>query len=349
MNRPAVHTPSRDACATVRVQNNGATFEVPPGESILDAALAKGIRLPHQCRGASCGECKAQVLEGKVDHGWALGFAITEAEKAEGYCLTCQARPLTPALTIRTLRQPDGGNPVRQLDVMVVANTPLTPRVSRLVLAPESGDRLAHAAGDFVELVLPGVTPNRMYSFASAPRDDGLIELYVARHPHGSASGYVRDRLRTGDHVALRGPFGSCRMPEGRGPVYGLAGGTGLAPVLAILEHSLQCGATHPHTLVLSVREDAEVFALDRLAGLAARHPQFAYEILVTDAPSRFCARRRLAPEWVAEARSSMEGARAVIGGSPGFVQACVQACVARGMAPEAIATDSFTPTAPQG
>jgi CDP-4-dehydro-6-deoxyglucose reductase len=333
----------------VEVENTGASFRMPRSECILDAALAQGIALPHQCRGASCGECKARVLEGRVDHGWSLGFAITDAEKDEGYCLACQAKPLTPRLRIRTVRDPAGAAAVRQITAKVVANTPLTPRVSRLVLAPTPGESLPHEAGDYAELVLPGIQPNRMYSFAAAPQPRGLLEFFIARHPHGLASGYVRDRLRLGDHVELRGPFGTCRMPPGAGPVIGLAGGTGLAPVLAIVEHSLRGGSPEPHTLVLSVRDDDEVFALDRLHALSLAYPNFSYHLLVTDAPSRFCPARMLLPQWLRERHASLAGSRAVIGGSPGFVQACTEACLALGMQQQGIATDSFTPLAASG
>lgn len=334
----------------VQVLNNGRRFNMPRSECILDAALSQGIALPHQCRGASCGECKAQVVEGRVDHGWALGFAITDAEKEDGYCLTCQAKPLTPQLRIRTLREPAGAAPpVRQIHAQVVANTPLTPRVSRVVLSPSAGESLAYEAGDYAELVLPGVAPNRMYSFATPPRGDGLMEFFIARHPGGAASGYVRDQLRLGDHVELRGPFGTCRMPPGQGPVIAMAGGTGLAPVLAIIDQSLRSGGTQPHTLVLSVRDDEEVFALDRLQGLAGTYPHFSYHLLVTDAPSRFCVKQQFAPAWLRERYTDLSTTRAVIGGSPGFVQACSDACSALGMAPGAIATDSFTPLAAHG
>jgi len=330
----------------VEVENTGVSFTMPRTESILDAALAQEVALPHQCRGASCGECKSIVLEGQVDHGWSLGFAITDAEKGDGLCLACQAKPLTPRLRIRTVREPTGAAAVRQVHAQVVANTPLTPRVSRLVLAQEAGEPLQYQAGDYAELVLPRIAPNRMYSFAGPPGAGGLLEFFVARHPQGLASGYVRDRLRVGDHVEVRGPFGTCRMPQGNGPVLGMAGGTGLAPVLAIFEQSLRAGAAQPHTLVLSVRDDDEVFALDRLHALARVHANFGFQLLVTDAPSRFCTSGLLAPRWLREQHTSLAGTRGVIGGSPAFVQACVEACLALGMQPQAIATDSFTPLA---
>ena len=80
------------------------------------------------------------------------------------------------------------------------------------------------------------------------------------------------------------------------------------------------------------------------LVRLRRRHPAFTFHVLVTEAPSRFCAKRQYMPEWLREHYPSLVGHRAVIGGSPGFVQASADTCVALGMAADAIATDSFTP-----
>lgn len=327
----------------VRVRNNGASFKVKNGECILDAALSQGVQLPHQCRGASCGECKSRVHVGTVDHGWSLGFAITDQEKAEGLCLACQAKPLTDVVEIETLR-PVGGSalPAVEVTAKVVSNVQLTPRVMRLVLAPEGN--VKYEAGSYAELVLPGVAPNRVYSFGTPARDDGLLEFFVALHPHGMASGYVHSELQIGDRISVKAPFGSCRMPDGTGPVVGLAGGTGLAPVLAIFEESLASGEQVEHVLAFSVREDAEVFALERMESLARTYANFSYALVVTDAPSRHCAQQQFVPAWVRQRFKTLAGHRAVIGGSPRFVQACQETCLELGMQGADLATDSFVP-----
>jgi CDP-4-dehydro-6-deoxyglucose reductase len=69
--------------------------------------------------------------------------------------------------------------------------------------------------------------------------------------------------------------------------------------------------------------------------------------VLVTDEPSRFCAAKEFAPQWLKRKYRSLADSRAVIGGSPGFVEACVGACAALGMPAGKMATDSFNPTAP--
>jgi ring-1,2-phenylacetyl-CoA epoxidase subunit PaaE len=63
------------------------------GISILEAAIEAGVDAPFSCKGAVCCTCRAKVLEGKVK--MSANFALTDAEVAEGFILTCQAHPLT--------------------------------------------------------------------------------------------------------------------------------------------------------------------------------------------------------------------------------------------------------------
>ena len=336
------------SCEVTEV-NSGATFAIERSEIVLDGALAQGIALPHQCRGASCGTCKARVLEGEVDHGWSFGLALSDVEKAEGLCLLCQARPLSGTLRIQTLQMPELRIPaIVECEAAVLSSVSVTPRVKRVVLALPLSVSTDLPAGCYVEVAVPEVAPNRMYSLA-APfvRQTGLIELFVARHPHGCTSGFIHDRLGVGDVIRIRGPFGTCRLPDGSGPVLGLAGGTGIAPVLAIVEARMESGSVDDFLLVFSVREKREVFALDRLEALARRHRNFRYQVLVTDEASQYTPQPMLAPDWLRAHHASLSGHRGIVSGAPGFVEACVAACEALGMRRDDIATDSFTPVIP--
>lgn len=333
--------------ARVLVEGTALEFRCGADEAILDAALAAGIELPHQCRGASCGTCKVELLEGEVDHGWALGFAITDEEKAQGRCLACQAMPRSPRLRIRPLAPMAGADDApAEVTATVLVSQAETPRVRRLVLAPAPGARLDARPGQSVELVLPGVSPNRCYSVVRDAREDGLIELWVALHPGGAASGHVHARLRAGDTVGLRGPFGSFALPAGAGEVVALAGGTGLAPILSVLAAELDAGLSDEVLLMLSVRDHDELLGLDRLERLARRHPNFRYELACTDGPSPLALHRDLLPRVLPSRVPALHGARVLVAGSPGFVAACTEAALALGARPGAVAVDTFTPAA---
>lgn len=66
--------------------------------SILEAAIEAGVDAPFSCKGAVCCTCRAKVLEGQVK--MTANFALTDAEVAEGFILTCQAHPITETVVI---------------------------------------------------------------------------------------------------------------------------------------------------------------------------------------------------------------------------------------------------------
>ncbi len=68
------------------------------GSSILDAAIDAGVDAPFSCKGAVCCTCRAKVLEGKVKMD--ANFALTDAEVASGFILTCQSHPLTDKVVV---------------------------------------------------------------------------------------------------------------------------------------------------------------------------------------------------------------------------------------------------------
>jgi ferredoxin len=77
----------------VTVKPSGKVFVVEQGQTILEAALAAGINWPYGCAHGMCGACKAHLLIGKVDMGETSSFALFDDERAQGFILTCSARP----------------------------------------------------------------------------------------------------------------------------------------------------------------------------------------------------------------------------------------------------------------
>jgi CDP-4-dehydro-6-deoxyglucose reductase, E3 len=345
------------AATLVTVLDIGQTFRCPPDELILDAGLEAGIGLPHNCRGGACGTCKSQILEGEVDHGWVMSFAISDEEKASGKCLICQSRPLTPTLVIRpdNAMAPAEDTPPAPIHAtgQVIAADPVTPSVRRLVIALPPELRFRFRAGMHVELKTPGVAKPRTYSMACAPDDqglppDGLLEFFITRHERGQASGWLHGE-RLGGPIELHGPYGNFHLPkDARGPVLCLAGGSGLSPVLSIARRALATGLAQPIRLILSVRDRSEAFALDALHALARRHTNFTYRVTLTRAQEAVPGwRLGRVPDWLADELPDLSTWHVLAAGSPRFVEACVAAARRLGATPERILTDSFTPTVP--
>src|SRR5262249_3236868 len=142
-----------------------------------------------------------------------------------------------------------------------------TGRASNLVLqVPEWP---GHRAGQHVDVRLTaedGYQAQRGYSIASAP-EDGRLALTGAESEAGEASPYLVDVLQTGDTLELRGPIGGYFVWEEKlgGPLMLLAGGSGVAPLRAMLRHRLARQSSVPVRMLYSSRALGEVFYRDEL------------------------------------------------------------------------------------
>ncbi|MFV8319311.1 fatty acid desaturase [Mycobacterium sp. 23] len=86
------------ATVTFRLSGKQWTYDLTPGDSILEGALQVRDDAPYACMGGACGTCRAKLIEGNVemDHNFALG----QAELDAGYILTCQSHPTTPFVSV---------------------------------------------------------------------------------------------------------------------------------------------------------------------------------------------------------------------------------------------------------
>jgi len=344
--------------AHVTILNTGESYDCPAGVALLDAGLAAGLHIPHSCRGGACGTCKARIVQGAVDHGWVMSFAISDEEKAEGFCLTCQSKPATARIVLQMVnpmlaRDAESVVVPAEMEAQVLAAHRVTPTVLRLVLAPPPTMRFAFRAGQNLELAVPGLDQPRPYSMAHAPAGDGTapdgqLAFYVTRHDKGRASGWLHDAVRPGDVLAVRGPYGEFHAPRGDLPLLGLAGGTGLSPILSLIEQALAEGATAPVKLIVSVRDRSEIFAVDTLSALARRHANFTFGFTLTREKVEggpWLAGR--VTEILAREQPDLTRTRVLIAGAPAFVDDVRAAVLLRGTPPDGVAIDSFVSRGP--
>jgi ferredoxin-NADP reductase len=148
-----------------------------------------------------------------------------------------------------------------------------TPRVRSIVLdVPEwSG----HRPGQHVDIRLTaedGYQAQRSYSIASPPEDDQLM-LTVDGLPDGEVSPYLIEELRARDKLELRGPIGGYFTWERSlgGPLFLVAGGSGVVPLMSMLRHRAASGSRVPARLVHSSRTWEDIIFREELEQLTAR------------------------------------------------------------------------------
>ena len=329
-------TPSTPKRATI----NGQSITVEPGETLLGAALREGIDFPHSCRVGACANCKCRVKSGEVRELTETGYILSADEIAERTVLACQSVPQTD-LEIEVDIPVDAA-----IGGTVLAATKLTHDITRVEI---QADRpIAYKAGQYTLLSMDGLDGvTRSYSFASAPTADGRVEFFIRHVPGGAFSSVVQFEDIVGRRVVLRGAEGEFWLRESEAPMVLVAGGSGLAPILALLEDAAERGVARSVTLLFGARTKRDLYALDRINALVDRwQGEFTYIPVLSEASEADAweGAEGMVTELIA--RSSPAGAHAYLCGPPAMVDAGTLELEALGIDSTNIHADRFTSAA---
>ncbi|MGF6177599.1 2Fe-2S iron-sulfur cluster-binding protein [Ensifer sp. 4252] len=325
----------------VDIRPVGTSLEVQVGQTILDAALAAGIAYPHGCKSGRCGACKSRLIGGEVELFQHSPFALTDEEKADGLILACRALPLT-ATAVAWLGSDDGDavHPPRRLVGIVTNLDDLTHDIKLVRIATQDGPHLRFAAGQFAQVSFDGV-PARSYSMANRPGDAGL-EFHIRRVPGGVTSQHVHNRLKPGDKATLEFPLGSSYLRQHHsGSILCVAGGSGLAPIKAIVETALAHGITHPIHVYFGVRGERDLYLVEHFHALAKRHRNLSFTPVLSDAQSTQY-RTGFVTRAVEKDLSDLGGWKAYVAGPPSMVDAAMEITFARGLRQDDMHADVF-------
>jgi benzoate/toluate 1,2-dioxygenase reductase subunit len=236
-------------------------------EKVTDAAFRQKINLPMDCRDGVCGTCKCFAEKGEYALEFYMDESMSDEEAAQGYVLTCQMVPQSDCV----IRVPASSAVCKAAPEAVQGSVLGVDRLSdtsfglRVKLARPMG----FLPGQYVNVTVPGTGAHRSYSFSSAP--GAYVATFLIRNlPGGVMSGYL-DRAQAGDAVTLTGPMGAFYLRPVTRPQLWLAGGTGLAPFLSMLEQLAEQGSDQPVRLYYAVTRAADLVELERVQALASR------------------------------------------------------------------------------
>lgn len=226
---------------------NGRRVPARAGQTLLDAGLAGGRAIPHDCATGQCDTCRVRIHSGTVDDaGTRIGDTV----------LACRSR-LIAETVIEFDEVPDVVRRVGTVESVVN----LTPEIVEVTVALRK--RLTYLPGQYVRVSFADLPPR---DYSPTLRSDGSGELHelifqIRRQAGGAVSPHLGNRIGAGTKVKVEGPFGHAFHRLGRGRLVIVSSGVGWAPAWAVARASrlrepqrellVVAGARHPHNLYM--------------------------------------------------------------------------------------------------
>ncbi|MFM0037268.1 benzoate 1,2-dioxygenase electron transfer component BenC [Paraburkholderia strydomiana] len=254
------------------------------GEKVLDAAFRAKINLPMDCSDGVCGTCKCRAESGSYDLGDDyIDDALSEDEKESGLVLTCQMVPQSDCV----IAVPASSTTCKTGQSKFAATvSKIEPHNDAAVVLELDVDAAAPVflPGQYVNIDVPGSGQHRSYSFSSAP-GESKVSFLIKRITGGVMSTWL-DSAQPGHKLELTGPLGSFYLRAVARPLLFLAGGTGLAPFLSMLEMLARTHSQQTVHLIYGVTRKLDLVQVDAIEAYMTKLPNFTYATVVAEADS---------------------------------------------------------------
>ena len=271
----------------VTLKTSGKQFTVTQDETVLEAALRQGIKLPYGCKNGACGSCKGKVLEGQIRHGQHSDSALSKTDETAGGILFCCSHPQTDLLIEAREVQGAGDIAIRKVPCRVNTIHKPSEDVAILRLQLPAAERFQFLAGQYLEFLLKD-GQRRAYSIANAPEQEGPLELHIRHLPGGLFTDFVfaavTPALKEKDILRFEGPLGSFFLREdSQKPIIFVAAGTGFAPIKSIVEQMQAKKIDRPVELYWGGRRPNDLYLNDLCRTWEQTIPNFKYIPVISD------------------------------------------------------------------
>ncbi len=298
--------------------------------------------LPYSCRNGTCASCRCTLVEGRIRYPHKPPLALDVADITAGAMLACQAVACSEiridAVEIAQVAE----IPVRRFPARVEEITELTANIRQLRFKLPRDMRLQFLAGQYLDVILPD-GKRRAFSIASSPSQTDFLELHVKHVEGGGFTGHVFHDMRRGELVRFEGPLGTffVRLDSPR-PIIMMGGGTGFAPLKAMIEDLIHAGDSRPLHLYWGARTAEDLYALRLIAAFGAQHPAFRFTSVLSEPGSDWTGRHGLVHQAVLEDHRDLDAHELYMSGPPAMIEAARHAFLEHGLQPDHLHYDSF-------
>jgi CDP-4-dehydro-6-deoxyglucose reductase len=330
----------------ITIKPSDHVFAAPADETVLESAMKADLLLPYGCRNGACGTCKGRILAGTVDYGPHQPATLTDAEKQAGLALFCCARPLSDlAIEVREVRRA-GDIPIKRLPARIESIDKAAPDVAIVRLKLPASERLQFLAGQYLDFLLKD-GHRRSFSIATAPHDDALLELHIRHIPGGRFTDPLFTSYKGREILRIEGPLGSFYLrEESDKPMIFVAGGTGFAPIKAMIEHALHHEVDRPMVLYWGVRSLADLYMPHLPSKWQQEHPGFTFIPVLSEPKPEdaWSGRTGFVHQAVMDDFRDLSGYQVYACGAPAMIDAARRDFTGlRALPPHEFFADSFT------
>lgn len=260
--------------------NNEKDLVVEGGSPLLFSLMENQIFIPSACGGkGTCSLCKLRVLEGGGPVLPTETPYLAKEELENHVRLSCQVKVRNDL----NIEIPEELFQIREFRVSVEKLEDLTDDIKGIhlkILSTEDG--FSFKPGQYIQLKVPKYELTkepeyRAYSVASSSESIHDLELIITRVADGAVSTYVHDYMKEGDELTINGPYGDFFLQESERDILLIATGSGLAPLLSILDQIEKQKIGNKTTLFFGARTVKDLLYFDELKAFETRLPNFTF------------------------------------------------------------------------
>lgn len=318
---------------------NGKKIDINPKETILNAALRENINFPSSCRVGGCATCKCQLLSGNVKELTQTGYILSEKERKSGFILACQSLALDDIEIKVNLNKTSLDNTIKG---QIIAQEKLTNTITELKIKLDH--KISYIAGQYTTLTLDSY-PNlsRNYSFAKPNNNQNDISFYIKHVENGEFSSMIAKENLIGELISLKEIKGEFYLRNSKKPLLFIAGGSGLAPILAILQQAILDNQMPPTTLLFGAQDEKDLYKLDLIKYIEKKWQsdfKFIPVLSKANSNSTWQGKKGLVTDFLE--LSETEKPQAYLCGPPKMIDAAEEKLISKGVEKNDIFADRF-------
>ncbi len=326
---------------TVVILPENVQFQVETDQSVLDAALAQGINLAYGCQKGFCGSCEAKVVEGRV-HYENQPPKLSDADIQQGRAFLCSCFADSDLKIEAEIIKDTAEIEVRILPCKVSQMDKVSSDVMVLRLKLADGESLQFLPGQYIDILLADGR-KRSFSIAHKPHNENYIDLHIRHVPGGVFTDHVFSDMQPNELLRFEGPHGSFFYRNNNKPLILMAGGTGFAPIKAIMEQLLAEQFSQAVYLYWGARTQADLYMNELAEQWSQEHDNVHYIPVLSQADDNaWQGRRGYVHEAILEDFESLSKFDIYACGPPAMITAAESAFLDKGMNKDAYFYDSF-------